>query len=168
MAFGDLSNQGEPQADAALCAGLADGSVEGLEDSLALRLGNTRSAVCDDEADTVRFLASLDLDLHWNFAVPQRVLEQIPNEPSKQSRIAIDHTLESSCFFGSEREQIDAFSFVVLFWSLEPTRDQQFSDQFVQLLDIAVDASEKIRSGGVVERSRLVCRKRRRWTRGRA
>lgn len=159
MVFCNLSNQGETQSYAGLGTGLARRSVEGLEDPLTFRFRDARPAVGDDEADPAGFLAGLDLDFHRNFAVSQRILKQVSNEPSQEPRVAIHrstdaanfYAVESRRFFGGEREQVDPFSFVWPLRRIESTCDEQLSDQFVEFLDIAVDASEKIRSGIVVE-----------------
>ena len=159
VAFRDLSNEGQPQPDAALGAGLAWGSIEGLEDPFPLRFWNARPAVGDHESDSARLLAGGDLHLDRDFTMAQRVLEQVSNEPSQQPRIALHGTadavdidaFESSRFFGREREQVDRFSFVCLIRRVESTRHEQLSDQVVEFLDVAVDASEKVRPRVVVE-----------------
>lgn len=83
MTFGDLANQSQAQANAALGARLSLMTVERLEDALPLRLGDSRPSIRDDEPNEARIIAGFDVDLDWDFAVPDRILEQIPNEPSK-------------------------------------------------------------------------------------
>ena len=152
MAFGDLANQGESQPDAAVRTGLAGRTVEGLENTLSLRFWNTRPAIGDDEADTAGLLARLDHDR--NLSVSQGILEQVPDETSEKLRITVDQTtdaanfdaLESGRFLGREHKQVDPFTVVDLLRCVESTRNEQFSDQLVQLLDISVDASQEVRT----------------------
>ena len=152
MAFGDLANQGESQPDAAVRTGLAGRTVEGFENTLSLRLWNTRPTIGDDETDTAGFLARLDHDR--NFPVSQGIFEQVPDETSEKFRIAVDQTtdaanfdaLESGRFLGREHKQVDPFTVVDLLRCVESTRNEQFSDQLVQLLDISVDASQEVRT----------------------
>lgn len=49
--FGDLTDQCEAEADPAVGAGLSGPSVEALEDPIALRLGNPRSAFRHDASN---------------------------------------------------------------------------------------------------------------------
>jgi hypothetical protein len=90
MTFGDLANQSQAQTDATLGTRLSLGTVEGLEDPLPFRFGDSRSSIRDDESNEARIIAGFDVDLDWDFAVADRILEQIPNEPSKQSWVGFD------------------------------------------------------------------------------
>jgi len=149
MARRDLLDERQPEADAAGLLGVAGQAKERLEDALAHRLGNARTAIADLERDEVaaahRDVAEADLDLAA--AVALRVLEQVADGAAQQPLVAVDVDAARALHVGTDarrllrgdREQVDPVVMERVLGDVEPARQQHLLDQAIELGDVLVD-----------------------------
>ena len=145
MASRDLAHQRKPQPSSPI-SGIGS-PIEGFEHALLLVRRDAGAMVAYREPRLA--LRKGESDLDWRRAVAACVFDQVANQATQQTCIALDRyrlpierrRLEAGAFFGSECEQIDVlegFACRRRVRRVQAACEQNFVDQRIQLGDIAL------------------------------
>ena len=146
MVAGDLTHQREAEPHTTVAAlALGGGAIEGLEDALALGLGEAGTSILHHQQGAPWSAGQRTNTCFGgrSAAVATRVLEQVPNQPSQHPRIpldvdrlAADLHLEPGGLLRDQSEELELLAGPHLSERIDATGQEQLPDQLVQLRDV--------------------------------
>ena len=145
MALGDLAHEGKAEAPAAGALAGAAGTVERLEDALALLRRQAAAGVAHGDRRAGAVARHGDGDRRST--VLDGVVEQVTYQPPQQHRVALDLDrlarqvgIVARRLLGGKAEQVDALAAIpARLGVIEPARQQQLLDEPVHLDEVAHD-----------------------------
>ena len=157
MVVCNLTHQSKAKAETSLVTLPASGgTINGLEDTLALERGHTGPAIDHPQQDVV-YIFSTQGSLDYRAAtVAAGIFQQITNQTAEHAwvplnayRFAGNLGGTAGPFLGEQSQQIHHLALLQPIEGIESTGQQQLTDELVQLLDILEQANLKIRPWGM-------------------